>query len=148
MLGGSASESVGTGWGNILAVSYGRVLRALVDSRSAKMPLTSRMQRGANFAYKTEGLIGYTTLFGDSACAFNPIGDLYKSQVRQLAAASEYGVFSGNRESLRKLTEGILHRIPRYRQKIQWTPLTRQPVWVDDADFSLFAVAYDALLCP
>ncbi len=36
---------------------------------------------------KTESLIGYTTLFGDSACAFNPIGDLYKSQVRQLAAA-------------------------------------------------------------
>jgi NAD+ synthase len=35
---------------------------------------------------KTEALIGYTTLFGDSACAFNPIGDLYKSQVRQLAA--------------------------------------------------------------
>ena len=36
---------------------------------------------------KTEALIGYTTIFGDSACAFNPIGDLYKSQVRQLAAA-------------------------------------------------------------
>jgi NAD+ synthase len=36
---------------------------------------------------KTELLIGYTTLFGDSACAFNPIGDLYKSQVRQLAVA-------------------------------------------------------------
>ena len=36
---------------------------------------------------KTESLIGYTTLFGDSACAFNPIGDLYKSQVRQIAAA-------------------------------------------------------------
>ncbi|HZC31787.1 MAG TPA: NAD+ synthase [Candidatus Bathyarchaeia archaeon] len=36
---------------------------------------------------KTESLIGYTTLFGDSASAFNPIGDLYKSQVRQLAAA-------------------------------------------------------------
>ena len=35
---------------------------------------------------KTESLIGYTTLFGDNACAFNPIGDLYKSQVRQLAA--------------------------------------------------------------
>jgi len=39
---------------------------------------------------KTESLIGYTTLFGDSACAFNPIGDLYKTQVRQLAAASSY----------------------------------------------------------
>ena len=36
---------------------------------------------------KTESLIGYTTLFGDSACAFNPIGDLYKSQVRQLSVA-------------------------------------------------------------
>jgi NAD+ synthase len=36
---------------------------------------------------KTESLIGYTTLFGDNACAFSPIGDLYKSQVRQIAAA-------------------------------------------------------------
>lgn len=36
---------------------------------------------------KTETLIGYTTLWGDMACAFNPIGDLYKSQVRQLAEA-------------------------------------------------------------
>ena len=36
---------------------------------------------------KTESLIGYTTIYGDAACAFNPIGDLYKSQVRQLAQA-------------------------------------------------------------
>lgn len=36
---------------------------------------------------KTEILLGYTTLFGDSACALNPVGDLYKTQVRQLAAA-------------------------------------------------------------
>jgi NAD+ synthase len=36
---------------------------------------------------KTESLIGYTTIFGDNACAFNPVGDLYKSQVRQLSAA-------------------------------------------------------------
>ena len=36
---------------------------------------------------KTESLIGYTTLFGDSASAFNPIGDLYKSQIRQMAMA-------------------------------------------------------------
>lgn len=34
---------------------------------------------------KTELLLGYTTLFGDSACALNPLGDLYKTQVRQLA---------------------------------------------------------------
>jgi len=34
---------------------------------------------------KTEYLLGYTTLWGDSACAINPLGDLYKSQVRALA---------------------------------------------------------------
>ena len=38
---------------------------------------------------KTEILLGYTTLYGDSACALNPIGDLYKTQVRQLARALE-----------------------------------------------------------
>jgi NAD+ synthase len=36
---------------------------------------------------KTEILLGYTTLYGDSACALNPIGDLYKTQVRLLARA-------------------------------------------------------------
>ncbi|MCJ7623714.1 MAG: NAD+ synthase [Anaerolineaceae bacterium] len=36
---------------------------------------------------KTEILLGYTTLYGDSACALNPIGDLYKAQVSQLARA-------------------------------------------------------------
>jgi NAD+ synthase len=34
---------------------------------------------------KTEILLGYTTLFGDAASALNPLGDLYKTQVRQLA---------------------------------------------------------------
>ncbi|MDQ1324615.1 MAG: synthase, partial [Chloroflexota bacterium] len=36
---------------------------------------------------KTETLIGYTTVFGDSACAMAPIADLYKTQVRQLSVA-------------------------------------------------------------
>ena len=36
---------------------------------------------------KTEILLGYTTLFGDSANALNPIGDLYKTQVRQMSRA-------------------------------------------------------------
>jgi NAD+ synthase len=34
---------------------------------------------------KTEILLGYSTLWGDSACAINPLGDLYKTQLRQLA---------------------------------------------------------------
>ena len=36
---------------------------------------------------KTEMLLGYSTIFGDSAAALQPIGDLYKTQVRQLARA-------------------------------------------------------------
>lgn len=36
---------------------------------------------------KTEILLGYTTLYGDSANALNPLGDLYKTQVRELARA-------------------------------------------------------------
>lgn len=48
---------------------------------------------------KTELLLGYGTLFGDMASAVNPLGDLYKTQVRQLARA--VGV-----------PESILHKAP------------------------------------
>ncbi len=34
---------------------------------------------------KTELLLGYGTIHGDMACGINPLGDLYKSQIRQLA---------------------------------------------------------------
>lgn len=34
---------------------------------------------------RTELLLGYSTLHGDSACALNPLGDLLKTQVWQLA---------------------------------------------------------------
>lgn len=36
---------------------------------------------------KTEILLGYSTQFGDAASAMNPLGDLYKTQLRQLARA-------------------------------------------------------------
>ncbi|MCL4250009.1 MAG: NAD+ synthase [Anaerolineae bacterium] len=36
---------------------------------------------------KTEILLGYSTIYGDSGVALQPIGDLYKTQVRELAAA-------------------------------------------------------------
>lgn len=39
---------------------------------------------------KTETLLGYSTIHGDGAFDFNPLADLYKAQVRQLA--SELGV--------------------------------------------------------
>lgn len=34
---------------------------------------------------KTEIYLGYTTLWGDSACGINPVGDLYKTQIFGLA---------------------------------------------------------------
>ncbi len=36
---------------------------------------------------KSEILLGYSTIYGDSGVALQPIGDLYKTQIRQLAAA-------------------------------------------------------------
>ena len=78
-----------------------------VDLYFAAHPTTSRVQRGNKMARermsvlydysaregalvlgtsnKTELLIGYGTIYGDMACAINPMGDLYKTQVRELA---------------------------------------------------------------
>ncbi len=36
---------------------------------------------------KTESLLGYTTWYGDNAASIQPIGDLYKTQVRALSRA-------------------------------------------------------------
>ena len=33
--------------------------------------------------------------------------------------------------------ESVLHWIPRYRQKIEWTPVENWPVWVDDRQFDI-----------
>jgi WS/DGAT/MGAT family acyltransferase len=40
-------------------------------------------------------------------------------------------------ESIKKATASVLHRIPRYRQRLQWSPVFDRPVWVDDRDFNL-----------
>jgi WS/DGAT/MGAT family acyltransferase len=37
----------------------------------------------------------------------------------------------------RQAVEAVLHRVPRYRQKLRWIPFERHPVWVDDAHFHL-----------
>jgi WS/DGAT/MGAT family acyltransferase len=37
----------------------------------------------------------------------------------------------------RAAIEGVLHWIPRYRQKLHWTPIEKWPVWVDDQQFDL-----------
>ena len=84
----------------------------MIDAYYRRFPDRSRVRKGNKFARermsilydfsarenalvigtgnKTETLLGYCTLHGDAAYAFNPIGDLYKSQVRLLA--KELGV--------------------------------------------------------
>jgi NAD+ synthase len=57
-----------------------RLRMALLYDRSARDGLLV-----AGSANKTEALLGYTTLWGDMAAAFSPLGDLYKTQVRILA---------------------------------------------------------------
>lgn len=78
-----------------------------VDAYFAKFPDMSRLRRANKMARermtilfdqslaqsalvlgtsnKTELLLGYGTIYGDMASALNPIGDLYKTQVWQLA---------------------------------------------------------------
>lgn len=84
-------------------------ISAAVDALLAEIPPQERIRRGNVMARtrmtvlydqsagfgglvigtgnKTEILLGYTTQFGDAACAINPLGDLYKTQLRQLAGA-------------------------------------------------------------
>ena len=51
--------------------------------------------------------------------------------------------------AIRRATERVLHRVPRYRQKLRWIPGTRQAVWVDDGHFNLdFHMRHTALPRP
>lgn len=70
------------------------VLRVRRGNVMARQRMIVLFDRSAGFdalvagtSNKTESLLGYGTLYGDMACAFAPIGDLYKSQVRAVAAA-------------------------------------------------------------
>ena len=68
-----------------------RMRKGNVMARLRMITLYDRSQRDRSLVIgtsnKTEGLLGYTTLFGDNASALNPIGDLYKTQVWQMARA-------------------------------------------------------------
>jgi NAD+ synthase len=67
---------------------------------------------------RTEFCLGYTTIFGDNACSINPIGELYKSEVRLLSR--ELGV-----------PESILTKPP------------TADLWADQTDEGEIGVTYD-----
>lgn len=66
-----------------------RLRRGNIYSRTRMLILYDRSaQHGAlvlGTSNKTELLLGYGTIFGDMACALNPLGDLYKTQIFALA---------------------------------------------------------------
>ena len=67
-----------------------RVRRGNVMARCRMIVLYDRSARDGALVLgtgnRTEGLLGYTTMYGDNACALNPIGQLYKTEIRALCA--------------------------------------------------------------
>jgi diacylglycerol O-acyltransferase len=52
-------------------------------------------------------------------------------------------------ERIKAFIASVLHRIPRYRQKLAWIPVEQRPVWIDDAAFDLnYHVRHTALPRP
>jgi len=52
-------------------------------------------------------------------------------------------------DRFKRATEAVLHRIPRYRQKLHWIPGFQHAVWVDDPRFNLdFHIRHTALPKP
>jgi NAD+ synthase len=81
---GPASEALIASMGDTTPLRRGNVyarmrMIALYDASAALPALV------VGTSNKTELLLGYGTLFGDLASALNPLGDLYKRQVRDLA---------------------------------------------------------------
>ena len=105
LLGGVGGESLGTGWGNIQAVYYGRIQRALCDPDTPKLPLTLPTRRGAPFGDRWEGLIG----FGPHAVGISE--DIWGvTQAAHTALALGYQVkFHRSRTLWHKLRESWSH---------------------------------------
>ncbi len=55
---------------------------------------------------RTELLTGYTTQYGDNACAFEPIGHLYKTEVKRLAGYLDIGERIINKDPSADLWQG------------------------------------------
>lgn len=80
-----------------------RIRRGNIMARCRMIVLYDRSARDQALVLgtgnRTEALLGYTTMFGDNACALNPIGQLYKTEIRLLC-------------SWLKLPESVLTKAP------------------------------------
>ncbi len=67
-----------------------RIRRGNIMARCRMIILYDRSARDGSLVLgtgnRTEALLGYTTMYGDNACALNPVGQLYKTEIRALSA--------------------------------------------------------------
>jgi hypothetical protein len=105
LMGGGAGECLGTGWGNIFAFQYGAVQRAMLDPETPRMPLTSRLSRGASFRLKLEGLIG----FGPHAVGISEDTWAASQAMHNAIALGRRARFGSSRARWRKLRETWSH---------------------------------------
>ena len=69
---------------------------------------------------RTESCLGYTTWYGDSACSINPVGELYKTEIRAMA-------------ELLGLPQQIITKVP------------SADLWVGQTDEDEIGVTYDTI---
>ena len=69
---------------------------------------------------RSESCLGYTTWYGDSACSINPVGELYKTQIRAMA-------------ELLGLPQQIITKVP------------SADLWVGQTDEDEIGVTYDTI---
>jgi WS/DGAT/MGAT family acyltransferase len=87
----------------------------------------------ARYAYERLSAQDATFLWAECENAPMHVGAVAIFETGQLRNADGGVDFARYRGAL----ESVLHWIPRYRQKLAWTPLEGWPVWVDDRHFDL-----------
>lgn len=82
---------------------------------SARMRMVSLMAASNNFGWhvlntgnRTEAMLGYCTLFGDTVGEYSPIGDVFKTEVYQLAEM--INLISMSKDKIERIPNEIIER--------------------------------------
>ena len=82
---------------------------------SARMRMVSLMAASNNFGWhvlntgnRTEAMLGYCTLFGDTVGEYSPIGDVFKTEVYQLAEM--INLISMSKDKIERIPSEIIER--------------------------------------
>ena len=87
----------------------------------------------AHYAYERLSGLDTSFLLLESQDVYTHVASTLVFEARSLRLADGGIDF----QTISKAHEALLDRVPRYRQVLRFTPVTGQPVWVDDARFDL-----------